>query len=90
MGAYEYFNPSVVVVIPNPVIRVFPNPVNNILNINKLQSNSRVSIYDVTGKLVYHNPLAKNQINVSTLTKGAYTIKIESEKEITVRKFIKQ
>ncbi len=62
-------------------ISIFPNPTNNILNINKQDATiniKNISLIDVTGKVVY----TKNStapINVSQYAKGLYLLKIESE-----------
>ncbi|WP_094745965.1 T9SS type A sorting domain-containing protein [Vaginella massiliensis] len=60
---------------------VYPNPVNEILTIRGLnQNNVSIQIFDVSGKLVYHNKLNVNQnkieIPVLHLEKGIYFIKL--------------
>lgn len=62
-------------------INIYPNPVNEILTIKGLEQNKvSIQIFDVSGKLVYHNKLNVNQnkieIPVSHLEKGIYFIKI--------------
>ena len=55
-------------------LKIYPNPVNNFLNINS--SNEIISIiYDITGKVVLESN-SKN-INLEKLTKGIYIIKIK-------------
>jgi predicted outer membrane repeat protein len=90
MGCYEYLNPLVIAENTNSVLHIFPNPVSDFININYLQPNSTVSIYDMMGKLVYYNHITTNQINVSEFTNGVYLLKIETVKEIVTNKFLKQ
>lgn len=60
---------------------VYPNPVNEILTIKGVEQNQvSIQIFDVSGKLVYHNKLNVNQnmieIPVSHLEKGIYFMKL--------------
>ncbi|MBL7889616.1 MAG: DUF4397 domain-containing protein [Bacteroidia bacterium] len=70
-------------------LNVYPNPVNDQLNLNmSLESNSVVAIeiYDVTGKLVLNNQLGTitsgnfvTQLNMSSLSTGMYNVSIVTE-----------
>ena len=74
--------------------KVYPNPSSDIFNIQRQNSNEmKVSVYDVTGKLVF---TAKNifnsnySLNLSNVNKGLYFLKItEGNKHITKRLMIK-
>ena len=61
---------------------------NDKLFIQGLSSSSRVSIYNVLGKLVLSQTISK-EIDVKQLSKGIYILKIIDEQKETVRKFIK-
>lgn len=73
---------------------VYPNPVNNVLNIETKQTIevSSVSIYNQLGQLVLVIPNAQNtkSVDVSSLSSGNYFIKINSDKGISNAKFIKK
>jgi pectin methylesterase-like acyl-CoA thioesterase len=69
--------------------KIFPNPATSILTINNFNKNAIVSIYDVNGNLLI-NETAKQEINVSYLAKGVYSLKIADSKSIKMIKFIKQ
>ena len=72
---------------------VFPNPVVNELNIETNQiSIQQISIYNLNGKqvLVDVNYLKNQPIDVSSLSKGLYFLKIEMEKRSVTKKFIKE
>lgn len=57
---------------------VYPNPVQNILNIRSAQAVSNVSIFDVLGKEVMNvNPnTISPQVDMSTLSSGAYFVRV--------------
>ena len=65
---------------------VFPNPVNNILNINIKESNtiSGITIYNLVGKEVSSIILknGNNQLDVSKLSSGVYFYAIKSNHDI--------
>ena len=53
---------------------VYPNPVNDILNINMTGKNTTIEIFDIVGKKVTRMDLlnGKNQLNVESLKSGVY------------------
>ena len=60
-------------------ITVYPNPTNNIINIEGLtkNENNTIQIFDVQGKLVITKTITeKGAIDLSELNKGVYVIKI--------------
>ena len=71
-------------------IKIFPNPVNNTLLLNGITQETKVSIYDFMGNLILFNQPIGNQIDVSNLKNGIYTIKFENKTGIVIRRFIKQ
>lgn len=75
--------------------QIYPNPTFDKLNIELNNRAKTISIYSITGIEVMK--IEKNQINdkliqldVSSLSKGMYFIKIKSENKTTTKKFIKQ
>lgn len=68
-------------------IIIFPNPVNDILFIEN-NENLEYEIFNITGKTVLNG--INNQINVSSLEKGLYFLKVTLEKNILTQKFIKE
>ena len=75
-------------------IRVFPNPLKNILNIesSEIIEDYVVNIYDVFGqvvKVLNGNPNLKN-IDVSELKSGCYFIKMTHNEKVKYSKFIKE
>ena len=56
-------------------IKLYPNPVRDILNISNTKSED-YRIFDMGGKLISSGKLERGTVNVSQLTTGAYTIQI--------------
>jgi hypothetical protein len=71
-------------------ITLWPNPVQNSLNISNLNETVRlIELYNITGKKVYSTTLLASNIDVSTLTKGVYFVKIDTAKKLLHFKIIK-
>jgi len=68
--------------------KLYPNPVENILNIQTNDKISELTIYDLNGKIVLQSN--QNQVDVSILQAGFYTIKISTEKGVGFQKLIKR
>lgn len=77
----------------NDYFSVYPNPVENNLNISKKEEIeiSSITIYNMLGQIVVAIPNAKNveNVDVSSLKSGNYFVKINSEKGNSNTKFIK-
>jgi len=71
-------------------ISVYPNPANNLLFINRFIKNSKMSIFDISGKIIINKKVTKNQIDISNFQNGIYIINIETENGIVTKKFVKQ
>ncbi|MFN7045895.1 MAG: T9SS type A sorting domain-containing protein [Flavobacterium sp.] len=69
---------------------LYPNPVKNILNIKSTDfiNLKGVKIFDLQGKLIIED--TNDIINVSSLSKGLYIIKVETEEGEFTKKFIKE
>lgn len=67
-------------------IKLFPNPVKNVINLVEFENKDYVKIYDLTGKLILNEP-AKQIIDLSKLKSGVYLIKLGDYKH---SKFVKQ
>ena len=67
----------------NSNLSVYPNPVKDVLTINGIYKS--VEIYDIYGKLVLSSN-AKQTIDVSSLADGIYSVNINTNNAITVKK----
>ena len=68
-------------VIENKSVTVYPNPANEVLNIELGDSQSDVMIYNSLGQVVrcYENMSGDMQINVADLNAGMYFVKANGE-----------
>ena len=57
-------------------LKIFPNPTNGMLNIEKTASPNRIEIYGLNGGKVYNCDF-KEQLNLSFLSKGIYFLKTD-------------
>ena len=71
-------------------ISIYPNPVNDILNI-KSKDNQKISfvITDINGREIISKTSNDNNINVSNLKKGIYFVKITNDNSSITKKIIK-
>jgi hypothetical protein len=76
-------------------VLVFPNPANNVVNINlaDFKGKSEVSLFDGNGRVVLRREVnsANTQLDISALPAGVYMIRIKNGvKEVSTTKIIKQ
>lgn len=72
-------------------ITIYPNPVQDILNIETKQINTKVTIFDFTGKLIISQTISETgAIDVSKISAGIYFLQIENEGITQTQKFVKQ
>ncbi|WP_157662413.1 T9SS type A sorting domain-containing protein [Polaribacter sp. SA4-10] len=69
-------------------IAVYPNPVKDKLCIQGVSKPSKVSIYNVLGKLVF-SETTSSEVDLEGLQSGIYIVKIMDQQKETTRKFIK-
>ncbi len=73
-------------------VKIYPNPVVDVLNIEADSKVSAVQVFDLTGKVVSSHALnaVKNQVNLSKLTPGVYVVNIQTEKGMQSVKIVKK
>jgi len=69
------------------MIIIYPNPVKDILNINKLID--KVEILDVLGRMICISDIKNNTINLSNLSAGKYTIRLYNQDSFSIESFVK-
>lgn len=77
----------------NNSFEIWPNPVSDILFVknNKIQGNTKISVFDIYGKLILESSNTSSIINVKELSAGTYFLRAEnSAGEAGYQKFIKQ
>jgi hypothetical protein len=73
------------------VVKVYPIPATDVLNIKGALNDSQISIFDITGKLIKNMKLAKTnlKIEISKFPKGLYFLKIYKDTAYKVIRFTK-
>jgi hypothetical protein len=71
-------------------IEMYPNPANTMLYFRNLTGNTKISIYDLQGRELVSKNISGDQIDISGLEYGIYTVRIESDETTIIRKLIKQ
>jgi hypothetical protein len=73
-------------------VKIYPNPANDYINIeSNVTQISKVVLYDILGKKVLsQNELTNNRLDISSLTKGVYFMKINANGNSITKKIIKK
>jgi Secretion system C-terminal sorting domain len=73
-------------------LKVYPNPVSNILNIENGEQMTKISVYNLLGQELISKKMNdfRSEIEVSNLSSGTYFVKINAEKGEQVIKIIKK
>jgi len=72
---------------------IYPNPANNSLTLNlKNNQTSLVEVYNMLGAVVtsFNSSSLTNNIDISNLNAGIYTLKVSQNGQSTTQKFVKQ
>jgi len=75
-----------------PSITIYPNPVQDELKIENGELKIKnVQIFDLSGKIILHSQLSiLHSISVANMPQGIYFIRIETDRGIVTKKFIKK
>jgi bifunctional DNase/RNase len=81
--------------ISNEMFAVYPNPVNNTLNISLVSNTldvemNKVTISDVNGRIIKEFNSNLNQLDVQDLNSGVYFLNIETSNGKVTKKIVKQ
>ena len=76
--------------ILNEGLKIYPNPVSDILSVESKLALNKIEIYSILGQKVKEINSDFSSISTNQLSRGIFLIKIYSEKGIAVRKLIKQ
>ncbi len=82
--------------INNTIIKVYPNPAKDNLTIDfnnvSTSKNTDVLIYNIQGQLLIQQQIKqeKTELNINSLAKGMYIVKVLNENKTIVSKFVKE
>ncbi|UCH13759.1 MAG: T9SS type A sorting domain-containing protein [Bacteroidales bacterium] len=87
-----YIAPEAIEDVTSSDIKLFPNPVNDILSIVSENPNVRITVYNTIGKVVMEHKADNNliQLDVSNLDAGIYLIRMEDAENVVIGKFSKE
>jgi uncharacterized protein (TIGR02145 family) len=71
-------------------IEIYPNPGNTILHFRNLRGETSVIIYDLQGRRIMAKKITNDEIDISGLPHGFYTIQISDNNQSLTRKLIRQ
>jgi uncharacterized membrane protein len=70
-------------------IKVFPNPANNVINIEIGYPDFQYQIFDISGRMMRQGDATSKQIDISNLAKGSYQIKFFYNHTVGTGSFMK-
>ena len=96
-----FANSNVIAIRNDYDIKISPNPAQNILHVEGLSANAKLTVVDFNGNVIVSrelSPVPSNtgvvsngyDLNVSSLHAGNYLLKIETNGEVVTRQFVKQ
>ncbi len=73
-------------------VSIYPNPATTSLTLTHSKGVGTVAIYDVLGELLWSGKITKEktEIDINAFSSGVYFVRIQNDKKIINRKFIKQ
>lgn len=71
-------------------VNIYPNPVNNKLFVSTNSKIEAISIYTITGVMVYNEKISNNVIDVTSLNSGIYFVKINTKEGEIIERFVKK
>lgn len=75
----------------NDVIKIYPNPANNMLHIASDETLTEVRVYDMIGEIVIEEQAEIKDLNIASLASGIYSISLQtSSGKTAMAKFCKQ
>jgi len=99
-GTFDIWNSDVLVTVnltplgidgntDNTSPSIYPNPTSDIITVSGI-NNFSITIFDLNGRVVYHNSTPDSKIDIGFLPKGMYIIKLNTTKGFSIHKVLKQ
>jgi hypothetical protein len=71
------------------ILKIFPNPTSNIINIEGLDHDVIIKIIDQNGKILKNETSVNKQINIHTLPAGVYILDVKNKEKSEFHKIVK-
>jgi len=75
--------------LENKLIQIYPNPVKDVLNIMSNLEVKKITVRDITGKVVLLSETQQN-INMAHLSKGVYLLQVQTAEGLIEKKIMKE
>ncbi|MFK7756667.1 MAG: right-handed parallel beta-helix repeat-containing protein [Flavobacteriales bacterium] len=90
IGADEFGSTVGITELPEPAVKLYPNPSSSMLKVTSAFGISELTLRDQTGKVLMTKSLS-NMLNIESLPSGVYLLEIESSTHpMVVKRVIKQ
>ena len=93
-AATEFVSALSIAAIQINDIKIYPNPVNSVINIDGPALIDKVEVIDIHGRILkeieFDTPKMFAQADISDLASGIYILKINSAQQYTIKKILKQ
>lgn len=94
-GIPDYEAANAIVGIEKPdieesAVSLYPNPVKEVLNFDRIFEKTELTIFDISGKEVYNTNLSGSQLDIGFLPDGFYLLKLDQKGTATSIKFLKE
>lgn len=74
-------------------ISVYPTPFNSFVTLNGIEKGKQIEVYNLIGEKLFSIPISDNQkevkLDLSSLSKGMYLIKVQTENGVLCKKIVK-
>ncbi len=70
-------------------VSIYPNPIQDILNINSKEDFEQIEIYNIVGQLYYSSTSNEKNISLKYLPKGTYIVKLKTKTTTYNKKVVK-
>ncbi len=67
----------------------YPNPATSILYLSEKLNGARYQIYNTLGQLLLSGNIIDNKLNISSIGKGSYILKVQDDFKVITKKIIK-
>lgn len=75
-------------------LSVYPNPFNSVVTLSRIESGTQIEVFNLLGETLFLIPISANQketkLDLSSLSKGMYLIKVQTEHGLMTKKIIKE
>ncbi|HET7733690.1 MAG TPA: T9SS type A sorting domain-containing protein [Paludibacter sp.] len=86
--AFKRFSTNISDVKDNNVY-IYPNPAGQTIFLEGLNGSMEITIYSLKGDLMLNKHLDNNHLDISSMTKGIYMIRITNNEKVIIKKLIK-